>query len=91
MPIPAGRRPYLTPYIKWVRRVRHQLERLTDSTVFYVDQTHLASYCPACRHGTLRIGFFERPQPGFVIDSQAGPGQCSYGCTEQTVMEAMRA
>ena len=71
-------------------RIWDRLAERTGHTVFYLDATHIAGYCPACLDGTLRIGFVSHPKPKAFIDSQeGGPGRCSRGCTEDEIVEAL--
>jgi hypothetical protein len=78
-------------YRRWVRRVWAALERRTRRTVFYVDQCHIAGYCPSCGYGTLNVRFLDdRDEPGMSISSpDRGQGFCSNGCTERMVNEAL--
>lgn len=77
-------------YSRFVCRVWDQLEALTGHAPFYLDATHLASHCPACLDGTVRVGFVDRPEPGITIISKArGPGFCSHGCPETLIAEVL--
>jgi hypothetical protein len=77
-------------YQKFAGRVWDRLERRTRSTVFYLDATHIAAWCPSCRDGTIRIGFVDHPKPAFTVSSNAlGAGLCSLGCTEEMILEAL--
>jgi len=56
-----------TGYGTFVRCVWDRIEERTGYEPFYLDARTIASYCPACREGTLRLGFVSTPRPGFAV------------------------
>jgi hypothetical protein len=59
-------------YAAFVKRVWDRIETLTGHAPFYVDATHICSYCPLCLEGTVMFRFVERPRPQAFPSSQSG-------------------
>ena len=76
-------------YRQWVSRVWDRLERRTERTVFYLDAKHIASYCPACGDGTIRIGFVDSDPPRATVTSNERPRCCSFGCSSDAILSAL--
>lgn len=70
-------------YTRFVYRVWDEIRFRTGWEPWYLASNEIASYCPSCTIGTVRLRFLNHPKPAFVI---ASPGAiCSQGCTEQDV------
>ena len=77
-------------YAAFVKRVWDRIETLTGHAPFYVDATHICSYCPLCLEGTVMFRFVERPRPQAFPSSQSGgEGCCSAGCTAIEIAEVL--
>ena len=82
--------PVTDRYAAFVSRWWSRIEELTGHAPFYIDSTHITSYCPACLEGTVMFRFVEHPKPTAFPSSQGGgPGCCSHGCTAVEIRAAM--
>jgi hypothetical protein len=63
--------PTRSPYTRFVYRIWDRLEQRTGHSPTYLDARHIASYCPRCLDGTLRIGFAGNPPTAFVSSNRS--------------------
>jgi hypothetical protein len=71
-------------------RVWDGIARETGKQPWYLSPTEIASHCPNCLTGTMRVTFLPTEPPRVVIESRRGGlGHCSNGCTEAEIAEAL--
>ena len=64
--------------------------RTPDMPVFHLEASRIAAYCPVGCGGVLAIRFIDtRDGPEAIVESSAGVGFCSMGCTAERIMGAL--
>ena len=86
----ASQRPQASRNAHFIKPTWDRIEQLTGHAPFYVDATHITSYCPVCLTGTITIAFTSHPRPNaFPSSLGGGPGCCSDGCTAVAIAQAV--